>query len=76
MAKNREYSEIIHISPLNKKILLNEAKEKLVEDNPELAGTRITPNRIMTTLLKKHLGLTFFDIKRKYEHELNIPNTE
>lgn len=62
------YTEIIHISKLNKRLLRSKCKDKFLENNPALHGVRITDNMIMTSLIKYYLGYISLE---GLENELN-----
>ena len=76
MAHKRDYSQLIHISPVNKKLLEIECRKRLIENNDEFSkDDKIPANRILSTLIKNYLGVSYFSLKSEYENESHERNT-
>jgi len=60
----RRYSEHLCVSKTVKHHIINDCCNRLIELNPELEGSKITHNQIITAMIKTYLGIFELDGKR------------
>lgn len=63
------YTETIHISKVNKKLMLIDCQERIKENNPVLQDRNLTHNDIQSFLIRSYLEYDYNNLKKKYEDE-------
>jgi len=61
MVNDKNYSARLICSKRVKNYINGPCSKKLISDHPELEGSNITENQILTELIKKHLGLFYLE---------------
>ncbi len=63
----KKYTEHLCVSKTVKIYVINDCSKKFIKLNPELEGTHITHNQIVTSLIKTYLGI--FKLKHGKHNE-------
>ena len=71
MVQKRGYTDVIHVSRVNKLLFKIYCKKELIEASPELEGMNISEDRVMISLIRYYLGGKYYDLKSKVENELD-----
>ena len=61
MVNDKNYSARLICSKKVKNYINNECRQKFIERNPELEGSNITENHILTDMIKRDLGLFYLE---------------
>lgn len=68
--KSRGYTDVIHVSQVNKKLLTIYCRAELLKSTPDLEGVNVSEDRIITSLIRYYLGLEYFKLKSQTENDL------
>ena len=71
MRKMRNYSEIVHISPVCKRLIDEDVREHFIENNPNMKDGNISYNMLIMAMVKYYIGFDFFKKEKQYENEFN-----
>lgn len=72
--KTRGYTDVIHVSQVNKILLTKHCRAELLEATPELHGIKLSEDRIMTSIIRYYLGLKYYEAKSKAEASIERHN--
>lgn len=64
------YTETIHISKVNKSLMLNDVADRIKENNPVLEDRNLTQDHIMSFLIRAYLEYEYKELKAKYTKTL------